>query len=71
MTDRTGPNEEGFAGAATTPEVMREKRTREEREEEEAEETAIPNHDLTEAISESLADGEREDHEKEHGRHDH
>lgn len=45
------PNEEGFAGAATGPEVRIDDRNDHE---EEAEEAAIPDSDLPRGISESL-----------------
>ena len=44
------PNEEGFAGEGTTPEVSDDERT------DPAEDVAVPGDDLTEAASEALSD---------------
>jgi hypothetical protein len=54
------PNEAGFAGGATTPEVEREDRGehgRLDRGTEEAERIAVPDSDLTTAISSAISRG--------------
>jgi hypothetical protein len=52
------PNEAGFSGGATTPQVV------EDRGVEEAERVAVPGDDLTSAISDAVSSrGEREEEE--------
>lgn len=51
------PNEEGFAGGATTPQVVEDPGV------DEAERVAVPGDDLTSGISDAVTEGVRRDEE--------